>query len=189
MIRMCGSLDINHVRFYTAEIACGLQFLHRRYIIHRDIKPANIMLDGDGHIRLIDLGLAQDGVVPSKKISGVTGTYRFMAPEVLREKDYDAAVDWWGLGIVVSWMATGQSPFYHGSSRRKIIKSITRKKPKFPSWLDADVKHLLKRLLRKKPKKRLGVHKNIRGHRFFNTVNWEELEMKRAEPMTRRIRL
>ncbi|XP_066450528.1 protein kinase C delta type-like [Eleutherodactylus coqui] len=161
MIRMCGSLDINHVS---------------------DIKPANIMLDGDGHIRLIDLGLAQDGVVPSKKISGVTGTYRFMAPEVLRKKDYDAAVDWWSLGIVVSWMATGQSPFYQGSSKRKIIKSIKRKKPKFPSWLDADVKHLVKRLLRKKPKKRLGVHKNIRGHRFFNTVNWEELELRRAEP-------
>ncbi|XP_066451060.1 protein kinase C theta type-like [Eleutherodactylus coqui] len=100
MIKMCGSLDINHVRFYTAEIACGLQFLHQRSIVHRDIKPDNIMLDRSGHIRLIDLGLAQDGVTSSNKISGVTGTLQFMAPEVLLEENYDTAVDWWSLGIV-----------------------------------------------------------------------------------------
>ncbi|XP_066442997.1 uncharacterized protein [Eleutherodactylus coqui] len=105
-------------RFCTAEIACSFQFLHRCVNIHRDIKLGNIMLDGDGHICLIDLGLAKDGVTPSMKISRMTGTYQFMAPEVLHEKEYDAAVDWWSLGIVVSWMAAGPSPFYYGSSRR-----------------------------------------------------------------------
>ncbi|XP_066450693.1 protein kinase C delta type-like [Eleutherodactylus coqui] len=182
MIKMCGSLDINHVRFYTAEIACGLQFLHQRSIVHRDIKPDNIMLDRSGHIRLIDLGLAQDGVTSLNKISGVTGTLQFMAPEVLLEEDYDTAVDWWSLGIVVSWMAAGQSPFYYGPIRRKVIKAITRKEPNFPSWLDADVKHLLERLLRKKPEERMGVYRNIRGHRFFNTIDWEVLELKRSRP-------
>ncbi|XP_066450736.1 protein kinase C theta type-like [Eleutherodactylus coqui] len=182
LIKMCGSLDINHVRFYTAEIACGLQFLHQRSIVHRDIKLDNIMLDRSGHIRLIDLGLAQDGVTSSNKISGVTGTLQFMAPEVLLEEDYDTAVDWWSLGIVVSWMAAGQSPFYYGSIRRKVIKAITRKEPKFPPWLDADVKHLLERLLRKKPEERLGVYRNIRGHQFFDTIDWEVLELKRARP-------
>ncbi|XP_073419276.1 protein kinase C-like 1 isoform X2 [Dendrobates tinctorius] len=60
LIRMCGCLNIGNVRFYTAEMVCGLQFLHGHNIIHRDIKPDNIMLDADGHIRIIDLGLAQD---------------------------------------------------------------------------------------------------------------------------------
>ncbi|XP_066439905.1 protein kinase C theta type-like [Eleutherodactylus coqui] len=73
MIRMCGRLDISSVRFYTAEIVCGLQFLHQRNIVHRDIKLDNIMVDRDGHIRLIDLGLAQDGVTSSNKICGRTG--------------------------------------------------------------------------------------------------------------------
>ncbi|XP_066444327.1 protein kinase C theta type-like [Eleutherodactylus coqui] len=182
MIKMCGCLDISNVRFYTAEIVFVLQFLHRRSIVHRDIKPENIMLDRSGHIRLIDLGLAQDGVTSSNKINGMTGTFQYMAPEVLLEEEYDAAVDWWSLGIVVSWMAAGQSPFYHGPIRRKLIKSVTRKQPKFPSWLDADVKHLLERLLRKNPEKRLGVYKNIRGHPFFNTIDWEELEWKKARP-------
>ncbi|XP_066440219.1 protein kinase C theta type-like [Eleutherodactylus coqui] len=182
MIRMCGRLDISSVRFYTAEIVCGLQFLHQRNIVHRDIKLDNIMVDRDGHIRLIDLGLAQDGVTSSNKICGRTGTVKYMAPEVLLEKEYDTAVDWWSLGIVVSRMAAGQSPFYHGSKKEKVIESITTEQPKFPSWLDANLKHLLERLLRKNPEKRLGVYKNIRGHPFFTTIDWEELELKRSRP-------
>ncbi|XP_066428531.1 protein kinase C delta type-like [Eleutherodactylus coqui] len=170
LIRMCGRLDISSVRFYTAEIVCGLQFLHRRAIVHRDIKPENIMLDSAGHIRLIDLGLARDGVTASNKITGRTGTLQYMAPEVLLGKAYDAAVDWWSLGIVVSWMAAGQSPFYYG------------KDPKFPSWLDADLKDLLERLLCNNPEKRLGVHEDIRDHPFFNTMNWKNLELKREQP-------
>ncbi|XP_066464637.1 putative serine/threonine-protein kinase PRKY [Eleutherodactylus coqui] len=114
LIRMCGRLDISSVRLYTAEIVCGLQFLHRRTIVHRDIKPENIMLDSAGHIRLIDLGLARDCVTPSNKIIGRTGTLQYRAPEVVLGKTYDAAVDWWSLGIVLSWMAAGQSPFYYG---------------------------------------------------------------------------
>ncbi|XP_066440254.1 protein kinase C delta type-like [Eleutherodactylus coqui] len=140
------------------------------------------MVDRDGHIRLIDLGLAQDGVTSSNKICGRTGTVKYMAPEVLLEKEYDTAVDWWSLGIVVSRMAAGQSPFYHGSKKEKVIESITTEQPKFPSWLDANLKHLLERLLRKNPEKRLGVYKNIRGHPFFTTIDWEELELKRSRP-------
>ncbi|XP_069597873.1 RAC-gamma serine/threonine-protein kinase-like [Ranitomeya imitator] len=92
LIETYGSLNIDNVRFYTAEIVCGLQFLHG-HIIHRDIKRDNIMLDADGHIRIIDLGLAQDGVTSSNNISGVTGTFHFMAPEVLRKRGYGTAVD------------------------------------------------------------------------------------------------
>ncbi|KAM3922905.1 cAMP-dependent protein kinase catalytic subunit-like [Leptodactylus fuscus] len=75
LIKMCGCLNIGNVRFYTAEIVCGLQFLHGHGIVHRDIKPENIMLDAEGHTCIIDLGLAQDGVTASTKICGVMGTY------------------------------------------------------------------------------------------------------------------
>ncbi|KAM4040212.1 protein kinase C delta type-like [Anomaloglossus baeobatrachus] len=182
LIRMCGCLNIGNVRFYTAEIVCGLQFLHGQNIVHRDIKPENIMLDADGHIRIIDLGFAIDGVTASNTISGVTGTFPYMAPEVLHRQQYGAAVDWWSLGIVVSRMATGRSPFYYGTVKKMAYKSITTEKPKFPSWLDAEVKHLIKKLLRKDPQKRLGVCGNIRAHPFFNTIGWEDLERRRARP-------
>ncbi|XP_075119173.1 protein kinase C theta type-like [Leptodactylus fuscus] len=183
LIRMCGSLNINNVRFYTAEIVSGLQFLHGHKIIHRDIKPDNIMLDRNGHIRIIDLGLARYGVTSSKKICGVAGTLYYMAPEVLLEQEYDAAADWWSLGIVVSEMSTGCSPFYDGSNDDMAEISITRDKPDIPSWLDEDLKHLIKRLLRKNPEKRLGVTRNIREHPFFNSICWEELDRRRSQPL------
>ncbi|XP_075694938.1 protein kinase C delta type-like [Rhinoderma darwinii] len=182
LIKMCGSLNIGNVRFYTAELICGLQFLHRHGIAHRDIKPANIMLDRDGHVRIIDLGLAQDGLTASSKIYGQTGTYRYMAPEVLLDEGYNVAVDWWSLGIVVSKMSSGLSPFYNGPKRQMVYKSVTTEKPIFPSWLNVDLKHLIKKLLRKNPDRRLGVSGNIRDHPFFGTICWEELENRRAQP-------
>ncbi|XP_071970269.1 protein kinase C delta type-like [Engystomops pustulosus] len=182
LIIQSGKLNIELVRFYTAELICGIQFLHGHGIAHRDIKPANIMLDEDGHIRIIDLGLAQDGLTASTKICGQTGTYRYMAPEVHLDKPYTVAVDWWGLGMVVSKMSSGKSPFYDLNQMQKVFLSITRKKPKIPSWFDEDLKHLILNLLQKDPEMRLGVSGNIRDHPFFRTICWEELETRRAQP-------
>ncbi|XP_044143699.1 protein kinase C theta type-like [Bufo gargarizans] len=181
LISMCGCMDISNIRFYTAEIVCGLQFLHGRNIIHRDLKPENIMLDADGHIRIIDLGLAQDGVTTSDKIYGVAGTIHYMAPEMLLKTGYGAAVDWWSLGIVVCRMA-GCPPFYNGPVRKMAQDAIISEKPYIPSWFDADLKDLVKKLLCQNPEKRLGVCGNIREHPFFSTIGWEELEERRAQP-------
>ncbi|CAJ0951223.1 unnamed protein product [Ranitomeya imitator] len=167
------------IRFYTAEI---VWFLYGHNIIHQDIKLENIMLNTNGHIRVIDLGLAHDGVTSSNNIFGVTVTFHFMAPEVLRKKGYGTAVDWWSLGIVVSEMATGRSPFYIGSISKMAYRAITKGKPEIPSWLDADVKHLIKKLLCKNPQHRLGVCGNIREHPFFTTISWEDLVKRRARP-------
>ncbi|XP_066454724.1 protein kinase C delta type-like [Eleutherodactylus coqui] len=79
-------------------------------------------------------------------------------------------------------MATGQSPFCYGPIKREIFKSILTKEPELPSWLDADLKHLLERLLRKNPDKRLGVDEDIRDHPFFTTIDWKNLELKREQP-------
>ncbi|XP_056390936.1 protein kinase C theta type-like [Hyla sarda] len=182
LIRICCYLDIDNIRFYAAEMVCGLQFLHGHNIVHRDLKPENIMLDAEGHIRIIDLGLAQDGVTASSKIDGVTGTFYYMAPEVLLGQEYYTAVDWWSLGVVLCRMATGCFPFYISHSKQKVFKAITRKEPKFPLGMDAAIEHLISQLLRKNPDKRLGVRRNIRKHPFFSTIHWEELEERRAKP-------
>ncbi|CAN2390520.1 positive regulation of sphingomyelin catabolic process, partial [Pristimantis euphronides] len=149
---------------------------------HIDIKPENIMLDGDGHVRIIDLGLARDDVTASSTICGRAGTYRYMAPEILQDKAYSTAVDWWSLGIVVSRMAYGHSPFFDGHQMQQVYKSITTDKPKFPTWLQVDLKHLIKKLLRKDPESRLSVTGKIRGHPFFGTICWEDLEQRRVVP-------
>ncbi|XP_018082600.1 protein kinase C delta type-like [Xenopus laevis] len=77
-----GTLPIERVRFHSAEIICGLQFLHGKGIIHRDIKPMNILLDHQGHTKISDFGLAEENIFPGDTTTGWVGTLEYMAPEV-----------------------------------------------------------------------------------------------------------
>ena len=54
-----GRFSEERIKFYTAQIALALAYLHENNIMHRDLKLENIMIDGDGYIKLIDFGLAK----------------------------------------------------------------------------------------------------------------------------------
>ncbi|XP_013163267.1 PREDICTED: G protein-coupled receptor kinase 2-like, partial [Papilio xuthus] len=82
---MCGAdtgLGLERARFYAAQVACGLEHLHKMGIVYRDCKPENILLDDAGHVRISDLGLAVD-VPEGGTVRGRVGTVGYMAPEVL----------------------------------------------------------------------------------------------------------
>ncbi|KAF7794044.1 hypothetical protein EIP86_005172 [Pleurotus ostreatoroseus] len=80
-------------KFYAAEVAIALQYLHSLDIVYRDLKPENILINSDGHIKLADFGFA-------KRCSTVTytfcGTSEYMAPEIVRQAAYNKSVDCWG---------------------------------------------------------------------------------------------
>ena len=75
-------------RFYLVEIALALKHLHDQFYTHRDLKPQNVMLDRDGHVQLIDLGLAAlsnhdiNAQVASRHNS-IVGAVGYQAPEML----------------------------------------------------------------------------------------------------------
>jgi hypothetical protein len=99
------------------EMASGLAAAHARNIVHRDLKPENIIRRTDGHIKIVDFGLAHinDPQVPT--VSRLTeqgttpGTPGYMAPEQLSSNDIDARADVFAFGVVAWELATGQHPF------------------------------------------------------------------------------
>ncbi|OCT96880.1 hypothetical protein XELAEV_18009097mg [Xenopus laevis] len=177
-----GSLELDTVLFHAAEIVCGLEFLHSCGIVHRDLKPDNILLDQDGHVKISDFGLAVPNMFGNRTTKGRAGTLGYMAPEVLQRQRYNAAVDWWAVGIIICQMASGDSPFYEGNNREEIINSTINDEPRIPRWLNDDLKDLLTKLLEKDPHKRLGAHGNIKHHPFFSSIDWVELERKTIPP-------
>lgn len=185
--------------FYMAEIILALDFLHRKIgVIYRDLKPENCLLDAEGHLLLTDFGLSKVAVKDVSTPGGSrcnslgVGTIEYMAPELVRgswDSDfgpgYGFACDWWSLGAMACDLMTGKPPF-GGANHTKIQQNIMHGKLNLPFFLSPDAKDLLTRLLRKEPKKRLGVGPNdlnvIKKHRFFKKIDWQKLERREVEP-------
>jgi len=100
---------------WTSAVARALAFLHEasRPIIHRDLKPLNLLLNSSEDLKVTDFGISKlmDTNVGNRRMSGGVGTWRYMAPEVVRCEDYTDRVDVYSFGLVVWFMATGMQPF------------------------------------------------------------------------------
>lgn len=99
------------VRFRIAiGMAEGLQHLHENDIIHRDIKPANILLSADYDALLTDFGFSRF-IDHSGNMTGETGSYRYMAPEVTRHGRYSAKADVFSYAMVVNEIFCDEKPY------------------------------------------------------------------------------
>ena len=135
-------------RFYGAEIASALGYLHKNGIVYRDLKLENLLLDSDGHIKVADMGLVKEGVQGEDTTRTFCGTPEYLAPELLQEADYGTAVDWWALGCVMYEMMTGRLPFY-SRDQTKLFTAIMKEKLSLPGSISSPAKALLSGLLSK----------------------------------------
>jgi len=185
-----GSLSEDAVRFYVAEIASALTFLHEKRIIHRDLKPDNILLDEKGHAHITDMNIAVH-YSERRMLTGVAGSMAYMAPEVLTKKGYTYTIDWWSLGVCAYELIFGRRPF-RGKTNSDLTHAITRETLKFPE--DASTKcsregmYVLMGLLERDTTRRLGCKPNGEGFEelkkqaWFKNFDWDRLEDKELEP-------
>ena len=114
-LKQTKGFDEERSRFYAAEIVLALEYLHESGVVYRDLKPENILVDSDGHIRLTDFGLSKAGL---EKTGGRTesfcGTPEYLAPEIIKDKNYGFSVDWYSFGLVLYEMLSGINPFKTG---------------------------------------------------------------------------
>ena len=102
------------------DLACAGAFLHSRGVVHLDIKPENCLLAADGRLKLADFGLARrlpqpaggcQGAAAQGALSGLAGSFRYMAPEVFRAERYSFPADLYSFSMVAYLLFHGQEPF------------------------------------------------------------------------------
>ncbi|KAL4063180.1 kinase-like protein [Scleroderma citrinum] len=184
-----GALPEDTVRFYIAEIASALAFLHENRIMHRDLKPDNILLDARGHAHLTDFNIAVH-FSERRPLTGVAGSMAYMAPEILAKRGYTYTIDWWSLGVCAYELLFGRRPF-RGKTNTELTHSISRDHLRFPE--DADRKcsragiQALKGFLERDPSRRLACKsgdgfEELQKHAWFSSIDWHELDSKSIPP-------
>ena len=174
----------NLVRFYCAEITLALDALHKHNVAYRDLKPENILLDGDGHIKLADFGLAKEGVSEAAEgAHSLCGTPEYLSPEVLDRRGHGTAVDWWNLGMVTYEMLTGLPPWYT-TDREKLYDRLRNAPLKFPYYVNRLPASFISQLLCRNPNDRLGAMggAEVQRHPFFGTTDWDSIVRGKATP-------
>ena len=110
-----GPLPVSELVQILAEVASGLDALHRAGLVHRDVKASNVLLDERGSAALTDFGLAKrDDWSRLTKMGQVMGTVDYIAPELLRGENATPASDVYALGCVTYEMVAGRPPFQGG---------------------------------------------------------------------------
>lgn len=144
----------------AGDIASGLGYLHRRGVLHRDIKPSNVLLDGrvrDGVFRakLSDFGLSTSFEGDSDK-TPETGTYRWMAPEIIRHELYSIEADVYSYAILCWQLITREVPFGDVSpleAAGKVALELAR--PPFPAGTPLGIRELISACWSEEPSQRL----------------------------------
>jgi serum/glucocorticoid-regulated kinase 2 len=107
----------------------------------------------------------------------------YLAPEIIQGSPHGKSVDWWGVGVLLYEMLTGQPPF-RGKNRNELYEQVLKVDVIFPEHVSQHAKSLVTQLLCKKPEERLGAQgaDSVTNHPFFKSIQWDKLLQKEVDP-------
>ncbi len=163
LVKAKGPLEANRAAHYVYQACLGLQHAHEQGLIHRDIKPSNLLVDREGTLKILDMGLARffnddQDMITKKYDENVLGTADYLAPEqAVDSHAVDVRADIYSLGCTFYFILSGQPPFGDGSVAQKLIWHQTRKPRSIREYrpdLPEDIYAILDKMMAKSPAER-----------------------------------
>eukprot|EP00536_Pseudo-nitzschia_multiseries_P017950 jgi/Psemu1/227161/e_gw1.1969.3.1 len=172
---------------YALQLAQGMFYLHtcKPVIIHRDLKPANLLIDNSGVLKVADFGLSKIRPDPKRNekdtfmMTGETGSYRFMAPEIFLHMSYNETVDVYSYGMILFFLLDGKPPWPTENglvAARKAAEEGDR--PTIPRNWDIRLQGLLRNCWAENPSSRPSFHlilKVLRQHSSEYRTTWHDM--------------
>mmetsp|Transcript_14500 Transcript_14500/g.40339 ORF Transcript_14500/g.40339 Transcript_14500/m.40339 type:complete len:650 (-) Transcript_14500:319-2268(-) len=152
---------------YALQLAQGMLYLHtcKPVIIHRDLKPANLLIDNSGVLKVADFGLSKIRPDPTRNekdtfmMTGETGSYRFMAPEIFLHLSYNETVDVYSYAMILFFLLDGKPPWPTENGMIACQKAAEEgDRPTIPRNWDIRLQGLLRNCWDENPSSRPSFH-------------------------------
>ena len=174
--RLRGKISLSDVLRWAGEIAEALETAHEHGILHRDLKPSNIMLTLQGHVKVMDFGLAKqmdqnvlDGeetlIMSSEPLTApgiMIGTPDYMSPEQIANGALDGRSDQFSFGVILAEMLSGVHPF-RKETIAETLSAILREVPEIRGDMPQSLRVIVRRMLAKSPEERFASIAAMRG--------------------------
>ncbi|KAG2600675.1 probable LIM domain-containing serine/threonine-protein kinase DDB_G0286997 [Panicum virgatum] len=164
------ALPLDKIISISLDIARGMAYIHSQGVVHRDVKPENIIFDEEFCAKIVDFGIAceQEYCDP---LANDTGTFRWMAPEMMKRKAYGRKVDVYSFGLILWEMFSGSVPYEELNPFQAAFAVFDKNvRPAIPTNCPAPVRLLIEQCWTSHPEKRPDFSQIVQILEKFKTV-------------------